>query len=92
MSIVRRLDTIYRNILSLQVVISQISRIRRKYKKHNLHKLLMPIRANILDSIVGKISFDQNVGRTRGLGVKQLSWQICGKFKHRSAEHCIVIR
>lgn len=38
MPIVRRSDTIYRNVLSLQVVISEISRIRIKYKGHNLYK------------------------------------------------------
>lgn len=38
MLIVRRSDTIYRNVLSLQVVILEISRIRIKYKGHNLYK------------------------------------------------------
>lgn len=51
----------------------------------------MPIHADILDSIVAKILFDQNVGGTRGLGAQQLSWQICGKFEHGSAKHCLVI-
>lgn len=92
MSIVPRSDIIYRNTLSLQAVISQISRIRMKYKGYNLQTLLMPIHPDILDPIVEKISFDQNVGGTCGLGAEQLSWQICRKFKHRSAEHCVVIR